>query len=357
MAKVFSCALASLLLLGTQFGALIVHAADSPIVLQEIAFGSCAHQDKPAPVWDTLAKSPPDAFIFLGDNIYGDSKDISVLRAKYDKLIAKPGYSKLRQSCPILPVWDDHDYGVNDGGAEYVSRVGSQALFADAFNLPKDSPVRQRPGTYDAHLFGPADKRVQVILLDTRYFRGPLKKRAQRGNIYDGSPGPFEVNPTRSVTLLGSAQWKWLEEQLRVPARLRIIASSIQFVSNHHGWEKWGNLPHERYRFLKLIESTNANGVLFLSGDRHHSEISRLQKGPAGYPLYDVTASGLTHGKGWDNEINPHRIGAMYRDPNYGSMLIDWDADDPEIRLQIHNPAGALLIRHTLKLSDIQPPE
>ena len=100
------------------------------------------------------------------------------MRAKYARLAAMPGYQAAQVACPILATWDDHDYGVDDGGGEYPKKVESQQVFLDFFGDPEDSPRRKRQGVYDAEVFGPPGKRVQVILLDTRYFRSPLKKKA-----------------------------------------------------------------------------------------------------------------------------------------------------------------------------------
>src|SRR5690606_24925566 len=102
------------------------------------------------------------------------------LKKKYDKLGSQPGYKKLLTICPVLATWDDHDYGVNDGGLEYPKREESQQIFLDFFGVGKDSPRRKQKGVYHAAMFGPEDKRVQVILLDTRYFRSPLKKMAKK---------------------------------------------------------------------------------------------------------------------------------------------------------------------------------
>ena len=330
-------------------------AEESANVIDLIAFGSCVHQDKPAPAFDAVADLQPDLFVMIGDNIYGDTTDMAVLKDKYQRMGAKPGFQRIRKVCPILATWDDHDYGLNDGGAEYPQRDGSQQVFADFFELPSDSPVRHRPGVYDVHTYGPPEKRVQVILLDTRYFRSALKKRAEPGNLYDGSSGPYEPNPDPNVTMLGDTQWKWLEEQLRKPAKLRIVASSIQVVSPHHGWEKWMNMPHETQRLYRLIRDTHAGGVVFLSGDRHHAEISRNDDAGVGYPIYDITSSSITHGGVWANEINPYRLGAMYHDENFGSLTIDWHAPDPQISLQIYDPQGKLLLRHQFPLSSIRP--
>src|SRR5437899_1083363 len=151
-------------------------AANEKQVLSRIAFGSCARQDKPQPIWDAVVAAKPELYLSLGDNIYGDTQDMAVMKKKYDQLAAIPGWQKLKSTCPILATWDDHDYGVNDGGAEYPKKDESQQLFLDFFGIAKDSPRRKQKGVYHAEVFGPPEQRVQVILLDTRYFRSSLKK-------------------------------------------------------------------------------------------------------------------------------------------------------------------------------------
>ncbi len=325
-------------------------APDKP--LSRIAFGSCAHQDRPQPIWDKVIAVRPDLFLFAGDNIYGDTKDMAVLKAKYDQLAAIPGYQKLLKTCPVLATWDDHDYGADDAGADYPKRAESQQVFLDFFGIAKDSPRRKQEGVYHAAVFGPPDKRVQVILLDTRYHRSPLKKqKVPRGT------GPYVPNPDKKATMLGEAQWQWLERQLRVPAKLRLLVSSIQVVPEDHGWEKWTNLPHERERLYKLIRDTKAGGVVVLSGDRHLAELSVMDAG-IGYPLYDLTSSGLNQGyvKGWRaQEVNRHRVATMNTGHNFGLVTIDWDRPDPLIRLQIRDESGEVTIQEKVPLSVLQP--
>src|SRR5262245_18100547 len=200
---------------------------------------------------------------------------MDVTRAKYQKLADLPGWQKLLRTCPVFATWDDHDYGGNDVGAEYPKKDESQQVFLDFFKEPKDSPRRQRPGVYDARVYGPPGKRVQVILLDTRYFRSKLKKRA---GVPPGER-PYEPDPDPKATFLGEAQWKWLEEQLRVPAEVRLLASSIQVVAEDHCSEKWAKFPQERERRFKLIRDTKPAGVVLLSGDRHLAELSMMDGG------------------------------------------------------------------------------
>jgi alkaline phosphatase D len=357
--------------LGVLFGWILALAIAPPVIgadapYSRITFGACARQDKPQPIWDAVFDVQPQLFLFLGDNIYGDSEDMDVLRAKYQLLGDQPGYQKLKQTCPIVATWDDHDYGANDAGVEYPKKRESQQIFLDFFGIPRDDPRRKREGVYHAQVLGPPGQRVQLILLDGRYFRSPLKTGFQPGEPGDGFRGKYAPNSDPDATMLGTAQWKWLAEQLRVPAEVRLICSGIQVVPDEHGSEIWGNFPLERRRLLRLIRETRANGVVILSGDRHLAEISRLPANHSdgvGYPLFDVTSSSLNLPSGnftkagtrFCNEINSYRVGLTYFDVNFGSVLIDWSQPDPVLRLQIRDEKGDVVLQQRLKLSQLKP--
>lgn len=330
--------------------------ADDDAVLTRIAFGSCARQNTPQPIWHTIAAAKPQLFLFIGDNIYGDTEDMDRLRFKYAQLAAKPGYKKMLETVPLLATWDDHDFGVNDGGVEYPMKKESQKVFLDFYKEPKDSPRWNREGVYLAKTFGPKGKRVQVILLDTRYFRSALKKVAKRPK----GRGPYVDDNDTSKTMLGEAQWKWLEKTLREPAEIRIVASSVQVVPQSHGWEYWQNFPHERKRLFKLIGDTKANGVIMISGDRHHAEISKLPtdnaENGAGYPMIDVTSSSLNTpgGRGNFGERNDHRLGDNFGQVNFATFDIDWKKDDPVVHTQIRDINGKPVLSLTTKLSELK---
>ena len=325
--------------------------------LQRIAFGSCVHQDKPQPIWDAVRAAKPELFLLIGDAVYHDvivdkSRKNETLADKYARLNAQPSFKKLRQSCPLLGTWDDHDYGLNDAGAEYPKKKESQTAWLDFLGVPADSTRRRQEGVYHAQVFGPPGKSVQVILLDTRYFRGPLKKRAK----FIPSEGPYDPNPDITSSMLGETQWNWLEEQLKKPATVRILCSSIQVVAQDHHHEKWHNLPHERDRLYKLIRDTSAAGLFIISGDRHLAELSMMDAG-IGYPLYDLTSSGLTQASTkWRKlETNRHRVMTMNVGNNFGVIAIDWSRPDPLISLQIRDEAGDITIQEKLPLSVLQP--
>lgn len=320
--------------------------------LRDILFGSCLNKTE-HPMLDRTARLPMDLFVFLGDNIYADTTNMMVMRAKYDALKATPFFQSIRRKVPVLATWDDHDYGMNDAGAAYPMRRESQAEFFNWLDEPTDSPRRQQEGVYYAQTFGPAGRRVQVILLDTRYFRSPLM-RGDHGA--EPSGGPYVPNPDPQATVLGDTQWRWLEEQLRQPAEVRLIASSIQFVAEFAGCESWANFPREKQRFLELLNRTRANGVLLVSGDRHWCELSRMD-GPLGYPLYDLTASAMTqrHPRGTPTPNRFRHLPKTFHEANVGRLRIDWQPPDPRLTLQIVDVNGQVQVEQSLHLSDLRP--
>lgn len=332
--------------------------ADDPKLVTKIAFGSCVDQDKPVPIFDTMAATKPDLLLLLGDNMYADlDKKLKVtpdvIREKYQQMAKVPGYIKLKAaSGKILATWDDHDYGKNDAGAEWEHKDGAQKEFHDFFGTPADDPWRKQKGVYSAHIFGPAGKRVQVIMLDTRYFRSPLKK-----GVFDPKTRitPYLPNTDVGVTMLGDDQWKWLEEQLKKPAEVRLLVSSIQVIPDEHPFEKWMNFPKEREKLYALLNSTGANGVLILSGDRHLAEISVDTK-VLGYPLYDITSSGFNQAsKNWRApEKNSYRVAGMPYGDNFGFMTIDWNGDDPRIAVQIRDEDGDATCGFKVRLSTLK---
>jgi len=336
-----------LTLVATSLFAADLKPADEALV-SRIAFGSCLGQDGVQPIWDQVQRAKPDVFVLLGDNVYADTKDPVELRAAYAKLGAQPGYQKLKKAMPVLATWDDHDYGENDAGAEHPNKEASKQIFLDFFGVPKDAPRRQRDGVYHAEVFGPPGKRVQIILLDTRFNRSPLIFKEDKTDLVDG--GRYLPNEDPNATLLGASQWAWFEEQLRVPAQVRIIGSSIQVVDEDSGGEKWANFPLERKKLYTLMWRTT--GALFISGDRHFAELSMMD-GEAGYPIYDLTASSLN----WSEhmyrmmERNRHRIAVLNRGDNFGLIEIDWGRRDPLLRFKIIDEDGDTMIHHKVELS------
>lgn len=317
--------------------------------INKVVFGSCIKQESSMPILRTVLAEQADLLLFLGDNIYADTEDMGVMRAKYQRLAVNPDFAKLIRAVPSLATWDDHDFGVNDGGAEYATREESKQEFLRFWKIPADSPLRSREGIYDARIFGPVGKRTQIILLDTRYFRSPLKKGERRVG------GPYLPDDDPNKTMLGEQQWRWLEEQLRQPAELRLIVTSIQCIAEAAGQETWSNLPRERQRLFQLIAETDAGGVLLLSGDRHWAELSKLDEDVA-YPLYDLTSSSFNqiHPRGTPTENRYRHVDATYHRENYGVISIDWQAATPSVSMRICDIDGEPKIEKQIELTELQ---
>ncbi|WP_374598361.1 alkaline phosphatase D family protein [Sphingosinicella sp.] len=333
---------------GVALAALPTVALAGETALSRIAFGSCAHQDKPQPIWDRVDAFDPQLFLFLGDNIYGDTRDMAVLRAKYAKLAAKPGFQRLRRKTPCLAIWDDHDYGENDAGREYPMKQASKDIFLDFWMEPKTSPRRSRAGNYTSTIIGPDGRRVQIIMPDNRWFRSGLLGITEEPK----DRGPYLANSDPAATMLGAEQWDWLEAEFKKPAELRIFASSTQVLADAPGYEAWINYQADHQRLLDLIDFADVNGLIMISGDTHYAELSRLTEGVP-YPLYDLTSSGLT--EVWPF-LGPNRlrVGEGFMGQNYGRILIDWEQRDPEIRLEVESIEGQIVLAETVRLSALQ---
>lgn len=325
-------------------------ALTSGSLVQKIAFGSCIDQSKPQPIWDAILADKPELFIFGGDNVYASTQpwQLDALQSAYRTLAANPGFSQLRKTVPHVAIWDDHDYGLNDGGSEFIHKQASKNAFIDFWQLPNNDPRRSREGLFDALTVGPLGQRVQIILLDARWFRSALKVTDQRN-----APGKERYLPDSdpAKTLLGAAQWQWLEAQLRMPADVRLIVSGVQVIVEGHGWEGWANFPHEQARLLDLIQRTQAQGVVFLSGDRHIGALYRHHV-PGRYPLYELTSSGMTHAWAKAKEAGPNRLGDLVTENHYASIELDWAKR--QIDLLIKSVQGQVLRRQTIALSDLR---
>ena len=301
-----------------------------------IAFGSCNKQNIKNILWKEIIKNKPNLWIWGGDNIYADTHDMNKLKKDYATLKNQKGYVSLTNNIPVMATWDDHDYGKNDSGIESPTKKEAQQVFLNFLNIDSTSQRRKQEGIYNSKNFKTKKGSIKVIILDTRYFRTALTKSTKNSKI-------FMPNVFGSGTVLGATQWQWLTNELEnSKADFNIVVSSIQVLAAEHGFETWGNFPHEVEKLKKLIVKSNAKGVLLLSGDRHISEFSKTTVAKLSFPLIDFTSSGLTHAyKGFTNEKNKYRVKGVVSEISFGILKFDFETH--KITMQMRGKNNKLL--------------
>jgi len=325
------------LLLAFALAATNAFGEDAGPALERLAFGSCNREYKPQPLWKPIRECKPDLWVWLGDIVYGSANDLTDLARRYQAEKNNPEYKSLREHCRIVGTWDDNDYGVSDGGKENRNKVECQRLLLDFLDEPPESPRRKQAGVFASYTFGPPGRRVKIILLDGRYHR---------------------ERPGATADMLGSEQWQWLEQQLTASdADVHVIGSGIQVIASQHPYEKWAEFPQSRQRLFDLVARSGARNVIFLSGDRHLGEISRLSDPRISQPIYDITSSGMTHHAkdnffhSFTHETNQFRCGKNFVDLNFGLIQFNWDATPRTATLQIRDASNAVRIEEKISLA------
>ncbi len=284
-----------------------------------IAFGSCDNQSLENNLWKEIKKNKPDVWIWGGDIIYSDTEDMNYLQQNYLRRKSNKDYIDFIKNVDVMGTWDDHDYGLNDGGFEYPKKDESQQLFLDFMDVEKNDNRRLQKGIYYSKEYGFNEKSIKIIILDTRYFRTGLTYDTETDKKY-------KPNKYGEGTILGETQWEWLKNELKnSTASFNIIVSSIQFLSFEHGFETWGNMPHEVDKLENLIKSSQAKNIIIISGDRHISEISKKHLDGVLNPLIDFTSSGLTHSyTDINEETNLYRVGNLVSNKSFGILKFEY---------------------------------
>ena len=284
-----------------------------------LGFGSCLHQDRSMAILKTIEKKELDLFMFIGDNVYGDQKD-----GELDKLIRtyKQQYNNLENFLKNVStefIWDDHDFGLNDGGSDYRYKDRAKELFLETWKIPSQDPRRLRDGLYFDKMIEKNGLKVHLIFLDNRTFKSEWKltdefnKEGKERYVKDFDP---------DKTLLGKKQWQWLKEKLNEDSDIKIILSSLQILSLGHGWESWDKLPLERERLFNLIDESNVSNLFILSGDRHRGGFYRFKTNDNN-DIHEFTSSSLNLPIPFNTEEKgPLRIGSTYRKANFGVVRI-----------------------------------
>jgi alkaline phosphatase D len=306
-------------------------AADDPQAPRRIVFGSNLDPQKSTALWTAIAAADPDLLILAGDNIRPAGTDAASLKAAYQQLADVTALKKL--TCPVLATWNEREIGGDIDAA--------QQAFLDFLEVPKDAPVRNRKGMYRAVIFGPADKSVQVILLDTRSFRTPQPSPKS---------GTYDRVWDETISMLGALQWQWLETELKKPATLRIIVSGTPIIDGDHGADTWAVYLHERDRLFRLLRETKAEGTILVSGDRHRGGLAITDSGLRS-PLYDLTVGFVEDAKKPLFPGRPDIKSVSTGRSCFGVIAIDWDKTDPGIHLQIRDEESKIVLEEKIARS------
>jgi alkaline phosphatase D len=243
-----------------------------------IAFGSCAREDEGSrAVWKRMLDEGVDGVVLGGDTPYIDTTDLAVQRRRYREFASVPEYQQLLSTRPHWSTWDDHDFGRNDADGTLPGKENSRHAFTEYRALSTYGDGAE--GIYSSFRWGP----IEVFLLDTRWW---------------SSTGASYADPQQK-TLLGEAQWRWLQESLRdstAPFKL-LVCGVIWDDKQNKEKDDWNTYSSERQTLLDFIRGEQIGGVVLLGGDIH---VTRMLKYPAestvGYPLYQFISSPIHAG-------------------------------------------------------------
>ena len=314
------------------------------------ALGSCYYANEPAydrpgrpyggeyGVFGVIDSVGPDLMLWLGDNIYlrpGDFQSRGAILHRYSHSRAVPELQPLLRSAHHYATWDDHDYGPNDSDRAYVYRHLTREAFDLFWANPPSAHPALAPGIGTAFRYGDAE----FFVLDDRTFRAP-------NNCRTCEPKPY----------FGEAQVDWLVDQLAGSrAAFKFVMTGGQILNSAEVYETYAaNHAEERERLLDRLAEEGVRNVVFLTGDRHHSELSRLERG--GVVLYDFTASPLTSGVNTrsEDEPNEHRVpGTWAAARGFGTVTLTGPRLERTATLRLYDNTGAVLWERIIAM---QPP-
>lgn len=321
---------------------LILFLLNTPTISSEqtlIAFGSCLKQRHPMPILSAIKRLEPELMLMMGDNVYGaftGSLPRTVRRAYRRQAgnLAAVGWKT-----PMEAIWDDGDYGLNDGGADFAHKQKSKDLFLDFWQVPENDRRRKGTGLYHQKIMQTGQGVVQILFLDTRFFKSPWKKDPSNNPIKRYTPD------TTAKTMLGEEQWQWLAKALQTHADLRLLVSPIQFLPTGHFWECWSMFPRERQRLMGLLDFLQIKNLIILSGDRHRAAFYK-DTTRGGIELIEVTSSALNAPASERDEPGPKRLTELYVKENFGLVRINWRLKT--VSLEIRDLNGRMVYQKIL---------
>ena len=333
----------------TQLPAMQTPRLSPAATVERIVFGSCNHHALDQDHWEHMVAADGDVALMIGDNIYGDygwrgGAQLGSFQAAYRQQAGYPEFQRFMAAQPVYATWDDHDFGPNDSGGSFFAREWSETLFESFWNVPDQ--VRSRPGIYDSVTAGPDGQRVQIIMLDTRFFRDDLAEKPYSRERYP--LGIYRPNTDTDATVLGDAQWRWLEAELARPADLRVLVSSIQVLTDAHDFEAWENFPLQREKLFRMLAARSESGLVMLSGDRHSGAVYSDTPAALGDRVWELTSSSLNlafvRDDASEREPDPLRMTDMITQENFGVVDIDWAQRHVHLRL-MDDDGGEILSR------------
>jgi alkaline phosphatase D len=277
-----------------------------------IAYGSCPkfQDDRVQPIWPVISELEPDLFLWIGDNIYGDTLDPDILREEYRRQRDVHGLQPLLHNTSHLAVWDDHDFALNNHDRTNPIKDQALVVFKDYWANPSYG-LPDVPGVFFTYSYGAVD----FFFVDDRYYRDPNKDP-----------------DTAEKTMLGTAQFEWLQSELKESTAIfKVIVSGSGF-SNAKGesGDSWAAFLHERDRLFDFIRDQEISGVILMSGDSHFGELNVIPWSEhGGYDLYDLVSSPLAqrNSDGWLHRRPERRIRPVYfKGSNVG--VVDFILDE-----------------------------
>jgi alkaline phosphatase D len=311
-----------------------------------IAMGSCsfineASDDRPTPygggydIFNAIAQDDPDLMLWMGDNMYLRTPDFLSergIRHRYRHTRSTPQLQRLLATTHNYATWDDHDYGPNDSDRSYALKNVAEEVFNDYWaNL--NTNVVGNGGVTQHFVFND----IEFFMLDDRTHRAPNRQQ------------------TVPKDYLGQQQLDWLIDALTASkASFKIVINGGQVISNAPVYENYATYPEERLQLLDRLHKEQIEGVLFLSGDRHHTEISRLEREYA-YPLIDITCSPLTAGTHAPrDEGNTLQVkDKTFYERNYGLLEVTGKLGDRKLVLTINDQEGNKVFDYKINQQDL----
>ncbi|MBI2730549.1 MAG: alkaline phosphatase family protein [Sphingobacteriales bacterium] len=318
--------------------------------------GSCAYFNEPefdrpgkpyggdSSIFETMGKTPAAFMLWLGDNWYTREVDYSSewglwYRASHDRSL--PVLQGLLSSMSHFAIWDDHDYGPNDIDGSYILKNESRNVFKSYWDNP--SCGEDGKGVYSKISYSDVD----IFLTDDRFFRSA-----------DDMPDSVNGEPNKEKLYFGKEQMQWLKNALLYSkATFKIIATGSQVLNPVSKFECMKAFPVEYYELMNFLDKENIKGVLFFTGDRHHSEVVKMER-PGNYTLYDVTSSPLTSGIGkvqGEEKNNPVRLpNTLVEEQNFTRVAVTGKKGERKMNVEFLGIKGERLAEWSINEKELQ---